>query len=107
MGCVWEAEGLVGLSGAAVQQWVRDHTGRHSRAWRSGGKGWGDRDKAMISHIPGYGPTQATETNEARIVTVPQDRYQDYGHPPTAGGPETLCREKGEKGRERRDQGRR
>lgn len=33
----------------------------------------GDRDKATVSHTPGHGPTQATEEDEARRVTVPQD----------------------------------
>lgn len=55
----------MGLSGAVGRPRVRGHTRRHSRAWGLGG----DRDKAMVSHTPGHGPTGE---DEARRVAAPQ-----------------------------------
>lgn len=60
----------MGLSGAVGRPRVRGHTGRHSRAWGLGG----DRDKAMVSHTPGHGPT---EEDEARRIAAPRHTHPE------------------------------
>lgn len=99
MGCVWEAEGRVGLSGA------ESTAGEGPRREAQGAQGLGetDRDKAEVSHTQAMAPPRQLGKMK-RGVTAPQDRPQDP--PPSTTLPREEVRHavqrEREKGEERR-----